>query len=101
VRLLRWGEAMVGRDKETDLKSGYQIAFARQQALGPSDRAQAARGRALALARSLGGVGQPLQLLAQRGLGARQQAGSRENTSTRQPADCKVTSPVKSSRTNS
>ena len=34
-------------------------------------------------ARSLGGVGQPLQLLAQRGLGARQQAGGRQVATAR------------------
>ncbi len=33
----------------------------------------------------LGGVGQPLQLLAQRGLGARKQLGGRERTSARLP----------------
>ena len=37
------------------------------------------------MARASGGVSQPLQLLAQRGLGARQQVGGRENTSARLP----------------
>ena len=40
-------------------------------------------GGALAFARSLGGVGQPQQLLAQRGLGARQQVGSRQVATAR------------------
>jgi hypothetical protein len=68
---------------EAELCLSSLSSFARQQALGPSQRARAARGCALAFARSLGGVGQPLQLLEQRGLGARQQVDSRQDATAR------------------